>query len=109
MTPGLSPAEQVRRINRTWLVHNNLDRDTEDYLAVLEKQHPDTFLELCTLALAAARKASSEQRDPKPDFYASLFREATPEERELYLKDHPWTRSLSEKLHSANGHSPTTS
>jgi len=88
------PIEQVRRINRTWIVHDTLGPDTEAYLAELEKQNPPLLLEVCTRALEAARRASSEQRDPKPDFYASLFRHATPAERERYLKNHPWTLKL---------------
>lgn len=88
------PIEQARRINRTWIVHGNLSGDTEAYLATLEKQNPALLLEVCTQALEAARQASREQRDPKPDFYASLFRHTTQRERDLYLKDHPWTLKL---------------
>jgi hypothetical protein len=88
------PIEQVRRINRTWIVHGTLAADTEAYLAVLERDDHALLLEVCTRALEAARRASREQRDPKPDFYASLFRRATPRQRARYLSDHPWTLKL---------------
>lgn len=88
------PIEQVRRINRTWIVRDTLAADTDAYLSELEKQNPALLLEVCTHALEAARRASHEQRDPKPDFYASLFRRATPAERERYLSNHPWTLKL---------------
>ena len=98
MTSDPSPVDYARRINRTWIVHGNLGPDTENYLARLEESHPEILLEVCTRAVAAARVASKEQRDPKPDFYASLFSRATPAERAAYLKDHPWTRNLSAGL-----------
>lgn len=94
----LSPVEQVRRINRTWIVHGDLERDTENYLASLEKRNPGALVEACARAVEAARAASREQRDPKPDFYAALFRDATAEERIAYLRDHPWTLALSAQL-----------
>lgn len=96
------PIEQARRINRTWIVHGNLARDTEDYLSLLEKDRPEILRQVCALAVAAARAASREKRDPKPGFYASLFCRATAEERSIYLKDHPWTLRLSAELQAAD-------
>jgi hypothetical protein len=89
-----SPVEHARRINRTWIVHGNLAADTERYLAILEKVRPDLLAEVCERAVQSTRIASREQRDPKPDFYAELFRHATDEERAEYLRDHPWTQKL---------------
>lgn len=96
-----SPVEHVRRINGTWIVHGNLAEDTRRYLAVLEEHQPELLSQVCERALAAARKASKEQRDPKPDFYAELFRHATAQERESFLNDHPWTRMLLDKMHES--------
>jgi hypothetical protein len=102
MMSGPSAIEQARRINRTWTVRGDLAGDAADYLALLEKQRPATLLEVCTLAVAAAREASHKGRDPKPDFYASLFCRATPEEREIYLKNHLWTRERAGELQAKN-------
>ncbi len=96
-----SPAEQVRRINRTWLVQGTLARDAGDYLDLLEKERPSDLEEACAQALAAAHRASDEHRDPKPDFYAALFSRATEEERGRFLKDHLWTRRLSGRFHGS--------
>ncbi len=103
--PPVTPSaiEQVRRINRTWIVHGHLDRNTENYLAALEQVDPAALDAACVRALAAARKSSREQRDPKPDFYAELFRDATAADRATYLHDHPWTRALSAKLRDRRG------
>lgn len=86
------------RINQTWPVRGHLRETTERYLNLLQRERPEDLAEVCALAVAAARKASREQRDPKPDFYASLFSRATPEERANFLQDHLWTRRLSFQL-----------
>jgi hypothetical protein len=104
-----SPIDHARRINRTWIVHGNLAEDTERYLADLERRHPEILREVCERAVTSTRAASKEQRDPKPDFYAELFRHATGEELAYYLKDHPWTRQQLARLRpggvSCNGDS----
>lgn len=93
-----SPVEQARRINRTWIVHGGLDRDADRYLQRLEETRPDILEDVCARAVAAARAASAENRDPKPDFYTALFSRATPAEREEFLQGHLWTRHLTEAL-----------
>lgn len=93
-----SVTEQARRINRTWIVHGGLDRDADRYIQHLEITRPDILEQVCARALAAARAASAEDRDPKPDFYSALFSRATPDERQEFLRDHLWTRHLSEAL-----------
>lgn len=75
-------------------MHGNLAADTGRYLDFLERRQPEILREVCERAVASTRTASREQRDPKPDFYAELFRHANQEERAEYLKDHPWTRQL---------------
>jgi hypothetical protein len=95
-TPDL--IAQARRINRTWIVRGQLAEHTAGYLDDLEKSAPDILRTVCELAVAAAKRASKEQRDPKPDFYASIFSRATEEDRERYLRDHAWTRQRSADL-----------
>lgn len=98
--PSSDSVTHARRINRTWIVRGELSQNTARYLEALEARDPALLREVCARAVAAAQQASQEQRDPKPDFYASLFSRATAEERELYLKEHAWTRKKSAELAS---------
>jgi hypothetical protein len=86
------PITHARRINRTWIVRGGLAETTTRYLDALEARDVELLRAVCELAVTAAKQASHEQRDPKPDFYASLFSRTTEEEREEYLRDHAWTR-----------------
>lgn len=95
--PSANPVDEVRRINRTWFVRGRLAEDTEAFLDALEKRDAPLLAAACARAVAAARQASKEQRDPKPDFYATLFFHATPEEAANLLRDHPWTRRMIEQ------------
>ena len=95
---GSDSIAQARRINRTWIVRGELAENTALYLDALESKDPETLRIVCELAVIAAKKASHEQRDPKPDFYASLFSRATAEDRDHYLRDHAWTRQRSVEL-----------
>jgi hypothetical protein len=95
---GSDPIAQVRRINRTWIVRGTLAENAARYLDDLEARDPETLRTVCEFALISAKKASHEQRDPKPDFYASIFSRATAEDREHYLRDHAWTRQRSAEL-----------
>ncbi len=92
---GQNSAAKARRINRTWIVRGGLENNAEDYLATLEARDPLLMEKVCALAIEAAQLASAEQRDPKPDFYAALFSQATEAERETFLKNHRWTRQKS--------------
>lgn len=94
--------ERARQINRTWTVRGNLADNTAHYLDRLADQRPATLQEVCERALAAARHASDEHRDPKPDFYAALFSRATTAERDEFLRDHLWTRERSAQLATAD-------
>ena len=90
-----SPVEHVRRINRTWLVQGTLAESTAAFLDLLEQDRPEVLCAICADAVAAAHLASNERRDPKPDFYATLFSVATDAERDRFLQNHAWTRRLS--------------
>ncbi len=96
--PDADPISHARRINRTWIVRGDLPVNTERYLDALAARDGTVLREVCERAIAATRLASQEQRDPKPDFYATLFSRATPAERDQYLQDHPWTHQRSTAL-----------
>lgn len=89
-----SSVEYAKRINRTWFVNGWLAETAERYMTYLAENQPDVLEEVCEHAVAAAKTASHEGRDPKPNFYATLFSRATPNEQDIYLKDHIWTRRL---------------
>jgi len=96
--PGTDFTTQARRINRTWIVRGGLAETTARYLDALEIRDPESLGIVCELAVCAAKKASHEMRDPKPDFYASLFSRATAEDREHYLRGHAWTHKRSAEI-----------
>ena len=96
-----APVENARRINRTWLVQGSLAQNAAAYLDLLDTRHSSDLEDVCTRAIAAARHASAEGRDPKPDFYATLFSRATDEERDRFLRDHAWTYRRSAELRDA--------
>lgn len=86
------PIAQVRRINRTWFVRGELAAHTAAYLDELENRDPEALRAVCERALERAHRASREHRDPKPDFYATLFSRATEADQVRFLEDHAWTR-----------------
>jgi len=90
--------ERAKRINRTWIVRGGLADNAKRYLTMLEEQKPGMLARVCARAVKAAHEASANIRDPKPDFYAALFSEASQEERAEYLKDHLWTRTRAEAI-----------
>lgn len=97
--PDSNAIARVRKINQTWITRGEIAAHTERYLDHLAAHRPEILEAVCDRALAAAREASHVHKtDPKPAFYASLFSAATPEEQELFLKDHPFTRQLAAKL-----------
>lgn len=92
--------QRARMINRTWITRGGIAENADAYLAHLERNRPSVLERVCDRAYAAARSASARQADPKPGFYAGLFSETTPEERETYLKDHSYIRRILEESDS---------
>lgn len=82
----------VRKINSTWIVHGDLDKTAEAYIAHLESNDPARL----TLSLQAAMDAVTlypgDSTDPKSLFYPALFSFASRLERINYLARHPFTR-----------------
>jgi len=102
MVGGFMPVdpaiERALRINRTWFVRGGLAEDTQRYLTLLEKERPEALARACARAVQAASAASARGMDPKPDFYAAIFLEASEEEKEVFLKDHLFTRTRLESF-----------
>lgn len=88
----MSAVDWVKRVNRAWIVHNNLNDQAEawvDYL--LANQDPrldrscETARTMCDLR--------DPLDDPKPWFYAGLFHFATADEAKRFLDVHRVTKA----------------
>lgn len=88
----MSPVEWVKRINRSWIVHNNLNDRAEAWVDYLIENSDPRLARSCELA-----RAMCDQRDPlddpKPWFYAGLFHFATEEESREFLETHRVTKA----------------
>src|SRR5690349_13116146 len=73
----------ARKVNSSWIVHSDLDRHAEEYLAHLESSDP-LRLELSCENARALVKLRDPFEDPKAWFYAGLFSLATPEELDRF-------------------------
>lgn len=88
----MAPVDWVKRINRSWIVHNNLNDQAEawvDYLA----GHDDPRLESSCEIARSMCDLRDPLDDPKPWFYAGLFHLATTAEAELFLDRHRVTKA----------------
>ena len=92
MTPnGLGdPVEWVRRVNRTWIVHQGQAERAEGWLAYLEGL-PDGRFEESGAAAHAMSHRRDHAEDPKPWFYAGLFSTATAAEAQRFPANHRLT------------------
>ena len=92
MTPNelADPVEWVRRVNRTWIVHQGLAERAEEWLAYLESLPDGRFEESCAAAHAMSQRRDHAE-DPKPWFYAGLFSTATAAEAKRFLASHRLT------------------
>lgn len=82
----------VKRINRSWIVHNNLNDQAEAWVNYLS-DHKDARLHpSCEIARAMC-DLREPLDDPKPWFYAGLFHLATAEEARCFLDTHRVTKA----------------
>jgi hypothetical protein len=79
-------------VNSSWIVHSDLDRHAEEYLAHLESSDPPRLERSCenARALVGLRDPFG---DPKAWFYAGLFSLATPDELDRFAETHWMTRA----------------
>ncbi len=88
----LSAVDWVRRVNRSWIVHNNLNDQAEAWVIYLGNQ-ADGRLEIsCDLARRMC-DVRDPLDDPKPWFYAGLFYLATAAEAKRFLDIHRVTKA----------------
>lgn len=89
---GLDPVAWARKVNGSWIVHNDLNRSAEEWLRHLEDLNDGRLLRSCQLARGMCR-ARDPLDDPKPWFYSGLFHLATADEARRFLHLHRVTRS----------------
>lgn len=75
----------AKRVNRAWIVHNNLDARADAWLDHLEDA-ADGRLEAASGAARWMCDRRDRSDDPKPWFYAGLFSLATADEAKHFLK-----------------------
>lgn len=90
--PHMPAEEWARRINRSWIVHNNLNDQAEAWVDYLETGG-DPRLKISCEAARAMCDLRDPLDDPKPWFYAGLFHLATPEEAFRFLDLHRVTKA----------------
>lgn len=89
---NMNPVDWVKRINRSWIVHNNLNDRAEQWVDYLIENDDTRLDRSCRMA-----KAMCELRepldDPKPWFYAGLFNLASHGEAHKFLDTHRVTKA----------------
>ena len=88
----LSAVDWVMRINRSWIVHNNLNDQAEAWVNYLTALGDGRIHVSCELArhMCDVRQPLD---DPKPWFYAGLFHYATAAESLRFLDHHRVTKA----------------
>jgi hypothetical protein len=88
----MSAIDWVRRINRSWIVHNNLNDQAEAWVDYLAEKNDPRLAASCGIARAMC-DLRDPLDDPKPWFYAGLFHLATAEEARRFLDMHRVTKA----------------
>jgi hypothetical protein len=88
----MSPVDWVKRINRSWIVHNNLNDRAEAWVNHLAEENDSRLMRSCELARTMC-DLREPLDDPKPWFYAGLFHLATAEEALRFLDTHRVTKA----------------
>lgn len=88
----MSAVDWVKRINRSWIVHNNLNDQAEAWVNYLAEKEDARLRSSCEIARAMC-DLREPLDDPKPWFYAGLFHLATAEEARRFLDTHRVTKA----------------
>jgi hypothetical protein len=88
----MPPVEWVRRINRSWIVHNNLNDQADAWVDYLAELNDGRLAASCAIARNMC-DLRDPLDDPKPWFYAGLFHLATAAEARRFLDVHRVTKA----------------
>jgi hypothetical protein len=89
---NLSAYDWVKRINRSWIVRNQLNDHADAWLAYLSEGDAERLEISCSTAREMCGKRDRAD-DPKPWFYAGLFHLATVAEAHRFLDLHRVTKA----------------
>lgn len=87
-----SSVDWVKRINRSWIVHHQLDQRAEAWMTYLGEADDGRLEQSCEMARAMCAKRD-DLDDPKPWFYAGLFHLASEGEVKRFLDAHRITKA----------------
>ena len=88
----MSPVDWVKRVNRSWIVHNNLNDQADAWVNYLADLDDDRLESSCEIAREMC-DLRDPLDDPKPWFYAGLFHLATVHEAKRFLDTHRVTKA----------------
>lgn len=88
----MSPVDWVRRVNRSWIVHNNLNDQADAWVNYLADLGDPRLESSCEVAREMC-DLRDPMDDPKPWFYAGLFHLATAPEAKRFLDTHRVTKA----------------
>lgn len=81
------PVHWAKRVNHAWIVRGGLKESTDEWLDYLKGMNDGRLRLSCEAARRMCGKRMPDE-DPKPWFYAGLFRFATTEEAQRFLSTH---------------------
>jgi hypothetical protein len=88
----MPPVDWVKRVNRSWIVHNNLNDQAEAWVHYLADLRDGRLDPSCIIARNMC-DLRDPLDDPKPWFYAGLFHLATFAEAKRFLDLHRVTKA----------------
>ena len=88
----MTPVDWVKRVNRSWIVHNNLNDQADAWITYLAHLSDGRLNSSCEIARTMC-DLRDPLDDPKPWFYAGLFHLATEAEAKRFLETHRVTKA----------------
>ncbi len=88
----MNPVDWVKRVNRSWIVHNNLNDQADAWVNHLAEMGDERLHVSCEIAREMC-DLREPLDDPKPWFYAGLFHLATAAEALKFLDVHRVTKA----------------
>ena len=88
----MTPVDWVKRVNRSWIVHNNLNDQADAWITYLADLSDGRLNSSCEIARTMC-DLRDPLDDPKPWFYAGLFHLASEAEAKRFLETHRVTKA----------------
>lgn len=88
----MPPVDWVKQVNRSWIVHNNLNDQADAWVSYLANLDKERLERSCGIARTMC-DLRDPLDDPKPWFYSGLFNLATAAEARRFLDTHRVTKA----------------